>query len=364
MPDARLSRLRSTMAAAQLPAFLVIEPINVGYLSGFTGSTAALIITPEDALMVTDGRYTIQAQRECPGFEIRQMEMTQGLMDRVALEAKALGRTPLGVEGETITINRFQALAKQLEGFELRPTEDIVETLRRVKDEGEIDLIRAACGIVDRAFEFLLTLIRPGISERDLATEIEYFMKKAGSEKEAFDTIVASGARAALPHGRASDKLLEAGDFITFDFGARVGGYHSDITRTIVLGTATDRQREVYQVVLDAQQAAIAALRPGMTGKEADQVARDRIAARGYGDYFGHGLGHGLGRHVHDGGGLSQRIDMTLAAGMVLTVEPGIYIEDWGGVRIEDDVVLRETGAEILTHAPKELIEIPVTSSG
>ena len=166
------------------------------------------------------------------------------------------------------------------------------------------------------------------------------------------------------PHGRASDKLLEAGDFITFDFGARVGGYHSDITRTIVLGTATDRQREVYQVVLDAQQAAIAALRPGMTGKEADQVARDRIAARGYGDYFGHGLGHGLGRHVHDGGGLSQRIDMTLAAGMVLTVEPGIYLEDWGGVRIEDDVVLRETGAEILTHAPKELIEIVVPSGG
>jgi Xaa-Pro aminopeptidase len=280
-------------------------------------------------------------------------------MDRVAAEVKELGRAVLGVEGDTLTVNHFRKLTTDLEGIELRPTEDVVEILRQVKDEGEIDLIRAACDIVDRAFEFILTLVRPGIPERDLATEIEYFMKKAGSEKEAFDTIVASGARSALPHGRASEKLLAAGDFVTFDYGARVGGYHSDITRTVVLGTATDRQREVYQVVLDAQQAALAALRPGMTGKEADLVARDLIAARGYGDAFGHGLGHSLGRHVHDGGGLSQRIDMTLAAGMVLTVEPGIYFEDWGGVRIEDDVVLRETGAEILTHAPKELIEIP-----
>jgi Xaa-Pro aminopeptidase len=347
------------MAEAQLPAFLVTDPINVGYLSGFSGSSGALVVTPEDAIMVTDGRYTVQAQRECPGFQIRQTEVTQGLMDRVAAEVKELGRAVLGVEGDTLTVNHFRKLTTDLEGIELRPTEDVVEILRQVKDEGEIDLIRAACDIVDRAFEFILTLVRPGIPERDLATEIEYFMKKAGSEKEAFDTIVASGARSALPHGRASEKLLAAGDFVTFDYGARVGGYHSDITRTVVLGTATDRQREVYQVVLDAQQAALAALRPGMTGKEADLVARDLIAARGYGDAFGHGLGHSLGRHVHDGGGLSQRIDMTLAAGMVLTVEPGIYFEDWGGVRIEDDVVLRETGAEILTHAPKELIEIP-----
>jgi Xaa-Pro aminopeptidase len=358
MLHARVSRLREAMAEAGLPAFLVTDPINVGYLSGFTGSTAALVITPQEALMVTDSRYTVQAQRECPGFQVRQTELTQGLMDRVAAEVKALGRAALGVEGDAVTINDFQGLAKQLEGIELRPTESVVEILRRVKDETEIELTRAACGIVDRAFEFILTLVRPGIPERDLATELEYFMKKAGSEKEAFDTIVASGARSALPHGRASEKPLAAGDFVTFDYGARVGGYHSDITRTVVLGTATDRQREVYQVVLDAQQAALAALRPGMTGKEADQVARGLIAARGYGDAFGHGLGHSLGRHVHDGGGLSQRVDMTLAAGMVLTVEPGIYLENWGGVRIEDDVVLRDGGAELLTHAPKALIEV------
>jgi Xaa-Pro aminopeptidase len=185
-------------------------------------------------------------------------------------------------------------------------------------------------------------------------------MKKAGSEKEAFDTIVASGARSALPHGRASEKRLEAGDFITFDFGGRVGGYHSDLTRTVVLGRATEKHREVYQVVLDAQQAALAALRPGMTGKEADQIARAVITARGYGDNFGHGLGHGLGRLCHDGGGLSQRVDLTLEPCMVMTVEPGVYLEGWGGVRIEDDVVIRDGGVEILTHAPKEMIEVPV----
>jgi Xaa-Pro aminopeptidase len=346
------------MAELPLPAFLVTQTDNVGYISGFTGTSAALIVTEADALLVTDSRYTVQARRECPGFDVRQSELTQGLMDRAAADVKALGLTTLGVEGASLTVKQFAAMTNALEGVELRPTEEIVERLRLVKDDSEVDRIREACGIVDRAFEFILTQIRPGVRERDLAIELEYFMKKAGSEKEAFDTIVASGARSALPHGRASDKRLEAGDFITFDFGARVGGYHSDLTRTVVLGPATERHREVYQVVLDAQLAALGALRPGMTGKEADHVARDLIAARGYGENFGHGLGHGLGRQVHDGGGLSQRIDLTLESGMVMTVEPGVYLEGWGGVRIEDDVVLRDGGVEVLTHAPKELIEV------
>lgn len=358
MVHQRLNRLRAAMAEAQLPALLVRQPENVGYLSGFTGSSAALLVTPEAALLVTDPRYTVQAQRECPGLDIRQTELTQSLVDRLADDVKAAGLSVLGVEA-SITVSQLEAMRKKLVPVELRPVEEMVEKLRLVKDEGEIDLIQTACGIVDRAFEFILTLVRPGVPERDLAIELEYFMKKAGSEKEAFDTIVASGARSALPHGRASDKLLEVGDFITFDFGARVRGYHSDLTRTVVLGNATDRQREVYQVVLDAQQAALEALRPGMTGKEADQVARDLITARGYGEKFGHGLGHSLGRHVHDGGGLSQRVDTTLEAGMVMTVEPGVYLDGWGGVRIEDDVVIRENGVQILTHAPKELIEVP-----
>ncbi len=358
MTEARLARLRVVMAEGQLPAFLVTQPENVGYLSGFTGSTAALLITAESAIFITDSRYTVQAGRECPGFEIRQSGLTQGLMDRVAADIQALGITTLGTEGDAMTVNQFVALKEALPGVEPRPTAGIIEKLRLVKDETEIARIREACGIVDRAFAFILTLVRPGIAERELAAELEFFMKKAGSEGEAFPTIVASGARSALPHGRASDKLLETGDFVTFDFGASIGGYHSDITRTVVVGPASDRQREVYQVVLDAQQAALAGIRPGMAGKEADLVARDLITARGFGENFGHGLGHGLGRQVHDGGGFSQRIDIMLEAGMVMTVEPGVYLEGWGGVRIEDDVVLRDGGVELLTHAPKELIEV------
>jgi Xaa-Pro aminopeptidase len=358
MIEQRLARLRAAMAEAQLPAFLVTQIDNVGYLSGFSGSSAALVVTPDTALFFTDGRYATQAQRECPGFEVRQSDMTQSLMDRVTAEVKGLGIPTVGIEGNSITVNQLEAMQKGLEGVELKPTSDVVETLRRIKDEGEIERIRAACGIVDRAFEYILGQLRPGISEREVAAELEYWMKKAGSEDEAFPTIVASGARSALPHGRASGKLLEKGDLITFDFGARVGGYHSDLTRTVVLGQATERQREVYEVVLDAQMAALAALRPGMTGKEADQVARDRIAAHGLGENFSHGLGHGLGRHVHDHPALSQRAEITLEPGMVVTVEPGVYLEGWGGVRIEDDVVLRDGGIEILTHAPKELIEV------
>ena len=185
-------------------------------------------------------------------------------------------------------------------------------------------------------------------------------MKREGAEKEAFDTIVASGARSAHPHGRASSKPLEAGDLITFDFGARIGGYNSDLTRTVVLGAANARQREVYEVVLEAQLAALAAIRAGAEAKAVDAVARDLIAARGYGENFGHGLGHGLGRTVHDHTGFSTRSTVVLEAGMVLTVEPGVYLEGWGGVRIEDDVLVTHEGCEILTHAPKHLIEVPV----
>jgi Xaa-Pro aminopeptidase len=358
MLQLRLARLRAVLGELQLPAFLVTQTDNAGYISGFTGSSAALILTPDQAVLVTDGRYVSQAQRECPGFVVRQSEATQSLTDCVAAEIRSMALSTVGIEAASVTLQQFDALQKALEGVVLKPTTGVVETLRLVKDEGEIERIRTACGIADRAFEYIVTQIRPGIAERALAADLEYHMRKLGSEREAFDTIVASGARSALPHGRASDKLLEVGDFITFDFGARIGGYHSDLTRTVVLGTASDQQREVYQVVRDAQAAALAALRPGMTGKEADQVARDLIAARGYGDRFGHGLGHGLGRQVHDGGGLSQRIDLTLEAGMVMTVEPGVYLEGWGGVRIEDDVVVREGGVEDLTHAPKDLIEV------
>lgn len=359
-PPHRLTRFRDRLAELEVPAALVLDPLNVGYLSGFTGSNGAVLATADRAVFVTDGRYTTQARRECPGFEIAIAPSSGAFLDAVAEQAGTLGTETLALEAEYVTLAAFEALQEKLSGVTLQPVKELASPLRRVKDAAEIAAIREACAIADLTFEFILTLLKPGVSERDIAAELEYFMKKQGSEREAFDTIVVSGANSALPHGRPSDKPLAEGDFITFDFGARVRRYPSDLTRTVVLGTATDRHREIYQTVLDAQLAGIAAIRAGADGKAVDTAAREVIAARGYGEHFSHGLGHGIGLHIHDHVALSQRSEVRLEAGMVITVEPGIYLEGWGGVRIEDDVLVTETGCEILTHAPKHLIEVPI----
>ncbi len=360
--NSRLDRFRARLAELDLPGALILEPINVGYLSGFTGSTAALLVTPEQARFITDSRYAVQAQQECAGWQVVVLGDSGGYNDKIQEEIRHSGLTSLAIESDFVTVERFQQLQGKLEGIELKSVPELVSALRSIKDAGEIELTRRACALVDRGFAFLRTIVKPGMAERDVAIELEYFLKKNGSEDEGFDTIVASGVRSALPHGRASGKLLEAGDFVTFDFGARVEGYHADITRTVVLGRATERQREVYHTVLEAQLAALGAIRAGVEGKAVDAVARDLIRERGFGQYFGHGLGHGLGRVVHDypSRALSPKSDTVLQSGMIVTVEPGIYIEGWGGVRIEDDVVVTESGCEILTHSTKELIEIPV----
>ncbi|MCC2669888.1 MAG: Xaa-Pro dipeptidase [Armatimonadetes bacterium] len=356
----RIDNFRRRLSELAVPAALVTDPLNVGYLSGFTGSNGAVLVTAERAVFVTDGRYTTQAKRECPGFELAIAPSSGAFTDALAERVKDLAPESLAVESDHVTIARLKELEEKLPGLALRPLLDLASPLRRVKDAGEIAAIREACAITDRAFEYLLTLLRPGVTEREIAADLEHWMKRNGSEKPAFETIVVSGANSALPHGRPTDKPLEAGDFITFDFGARVRLYPSDLTRTVVLGAATDRHREVYQTVLDAQLAAIEAIRPGADGKAVDSVARDLIAARGFGANFSHGLGHGIGLHIHDHIAFSQRAEVTLEPGMVVTVEPGIYVEGWGGVRIEDDVLVTADGHEVLTHAPKQLIEVPV----
>jgi len=356
----RSERFRNRMVELGLPAALVLDPLNVGYLSGFTGSNGAVLMTPSRAVFITDGRYTTQAKTQCLGFEIVIAASSGAFVDVVAEQALGLGTSELAVEAEFVTLAASAALQEKLTGVALKPTKELVLPLRHVKDAGEIGAIREACALADRTFEYLLTLLKPGVTEREIAADMEYFMKKHGAEKEAFDTIVASGANSALPHGRPSDKPLAIGDFVTFDFGARIRRYPSDLTRTVVMGPATQRQREVYQAVLDAQLAAIAAIAPGADGKAVDAVARDLLTARGLGEQFMHGLGHGLGLHIHDHVALSQRSELKVAAGMVLTVEPGVYLEGWGGVRIEDDILVTETGHEVLTHAPKHLIEVPV----
>jgi len=317
-----------------------------------------VLATPERAVFITDCRYAQQAAAECPGFELAVTPPGGGYAETIAEQAKALGLAALAIEADHVTLAQRDSLAEKLNGVELTAVKEIVAPLRMVKDAEELARIRAACALVDDAFQWLLEFVRPGRTEREVAIELEYRLKRAGSEKDAFDTIVASGYRSAMPHGRASEKVLEAGDFVTIDFGARVEGYHSDLTRTVVLGRATDRQREVYETVLAANRAGVGAIRAGMEGKEVDAVARAVIEAAGLGEHFGHGLGHGLGLHVHDHPAFGKTSTVTLQAGMVATVEPGIYLEGWGGVRIEDDVLVTEDGCEVLTHAPRKLFEL------
>jgi Xaa-Pro aminopeptidase len=350
--------LRALMAERELPALLLTDVENIGYVSGFSGSNAVLLVTPAEDRFITDSRYTVQAAEECPGFTVRVCASSAAVTDTILEQLQELGVKRLAFEADVVTVAQFEKMREKLPEVEWLGASGVVEALRLVKDAEELRRIREAVAIVDRTFKHILPLLQPGAVERDIAIEIEYFMKRAGAEKEAFDTIVASGFRSAMPHGRASGKALESGDFVTLDFGARWQGYHSDITRTLVLGKASDRQREIYGIVREAQETGLRAIRAGVTGVDADAAARKVIEDRGYGEQFGHGLGHGLGRSIHDGGSLSPRSEITLAAGMVMTVEPGIYIEGWGGVRIEDDVVVTDTGCEVLTRSPKELLEL------
>jgi Xaa-Pro aminopeptidase len=264
----------------------------------------------------------------------------------------------LGFEAGNLTMSAFDKLAKELPSKTLVKTENLVEALRLLKDSGEIAAIERSCALVDETFNEILNFIKPGVTEADIAIELEYRMRKHGADAPGFETIIASGKNGAKPHAQPSEKAVENGDFVTMDFGARLNAYNSDITRTVAVGAITDEQRKVYDTVLKAQKAAVAALRPGITCVDADKVARDIIAEAGYGEYFGHGLGHSLGLDVHDGARLSPSAEpeAKVRPGEVWTIEPGIYVPDFCGVRIEDDVLVTESGSRVLTHAPKELI--------
>ncbi|MCC6444439.1 MAG: aminopeptidase P family protein [Armatimonadetes bacterium] len=356
MQTSRLERLRLRLVEKEVEGLLLTQLDNIGYISGFTGSTAVALVTERAALFFVDSRYEVQAQAQCPEFEVRKV--SDGLLVTAAKSAQEMGVRTLGFEQDYVTVRQHTDLGNECPDLTLMGLSGMVEDMRQVKDAGEIDLIRTACKIVDDTFAFILPRIKPGVRERDLALELDWRMRRLGAEKEGFDTIIASGCRSAMPHGKASEKIIEAGDFVTLDFGPRRQGYHADLTRTVVVGKATDEQRKVYHTVLEAQLKAIDALRPGVAGKAVDEVARNHIKGAGYGDYFGHGLGHGLGRAVHDGPTNSPKSEAILQAGVVTTIEPGIYIPDWGGVRIEDDCLITETGCEVLTHSPKELIEV------
>ena len=349
----KLTKLRSMLRQEGIDGLLLTNSYNRTYMTGFTGTAGVVLLSAERALFITDFRYVEQAQKQAVGYEI--VQHTGPITEEVAKRAKELGITKLGFEQDTLTYSEYRMYGDKTEA-ELVPVSGLVEKLRLIKTDAEIKILKEAAQIADAAFTHILSFIRPGVSELAVSNELEFFMRKQGAAASSFDIIVASGHRSALPHGVASEKLIETGEFVTLDFGAYYKGYCSDITRTIAVGEPSQDLKDIYDVVLEAQLRGLDGIRAGITGKEADALTRDYITEKGYGKYFGHSTGHGIGLEIHEGPGLSFRSDTALEPGMAVTVEPGIYIAGLGGVRIEDDVIVTKEGNEILTHSPKELI--------
>jgi len=353
-----LSRLRDRMAKDGIEAMLVSDPVNVGWLTGFTGSFGRVIVTKDDAHFVTDSRYVLQAREEVPGIPASTFATPTDGDVYVGEQAVSMGISKLGFESATTTYAQWKRSSEKMKGLELEPVADIFMDLRMWKSPEEIAKIRVACGVADAAFAHITRMIQPGVTEYDLCLDLEFFIRRQGAEI-AFPSIVVSGERSARPHGKPSEKKLEVGDFVTMDFGARVAGYNSDITRTVVVGEASPRHCQIYAAVLKAQLWALDAIRAGAKARDVDAGTRAILAEDDLAKYFGHGLGHGLGRVVHDGGRLSTASENIIEQGQIWTIEPGVYIEGFGGVRIEDDVLITEDGIEILTHSPKELLILP-----
>ncbi len=350
-------RLQSKLQQSGIEAVLVSDIANVRWASGFTGSFGFAIVTPTAGVFISDSRYAVQAREQVTTLDVVTFATPTDVMDVIAEQAKKLGVGTLKFESDSATYGTYDSWTKKLQGIQLEPLSGFFDSLRLVKTADEVRRIRAACGIADAAFEHVRRLIQPGLTEWDLAIEIDFFIRRQGADS-AFHTIAVSGANSARPHGVPSEKKLENGDFVTMDFGAKVEGYCSDITRTVVAGTASDRHREVYGQVLKAQLAALEMMRPGVAAADIDKKSRDVLDEIGLAKYFGHGLGHGLGSVVHDSGRLNPSSTAVLEEGQVWTVEPGVYIADFGGVRIEDDVLVTSNGIEILTKSTKELLEL------
>lgn len=349
----RLAKLRDKMKLKNLEAVLITKRVNYMYMSGFTGTSAILYITCDRAVLITDFRYMEQAAKQAPDYEVvRYQGSIYEELNRLIESDKI---SELSFEDSDLTYAQYTEYAKKL-SVRLVPLGRAAEDLRIVKDEAEIDLIKKSAAIADQVFSHILGFIRPGISEIGVAAEMEHHMRRLGAEGPSFETIVASGKRSSMPHGVASEKIIEAGDVITLDFGTIYKGYCSDITRTVFLGKPGSEMEKIYNIVLEANLLGIEAVKCGMSGKEIDTVSREFIQKAGYGEYFGHGLGHGVGLEIHEDPTLSMRGDIILKDGMVVTVEPGIYIPDLGGVRIEDMVVADGTKARVLTASTKEMI--------
>jgi Xaa-Pro aminopeptidase len=357
----RLARLRTRLQDQALDTFLVLQGENRRYLSGFTGedgqfneSAGALLITPERQILATDSRYETQARIEAHEFEIYRY--TEGLASSLPEILRMLRTERLGFESARLSYLQFQKFQDHLKRDTLTaslvPTENLVEDLRMTKEPQEIEAIKESLVISESVFETIVNTLCVGTSEKELAWAIEKGLRQSGAESVAFPPIVASGPNAALPHAIPTDRPIGRGEPILFDWGARLNGYCSDISRTIVLGSPDETFNKVSQVVQDAQSMAIEAMKPGVSTQTVDKIARDYITAKGFGDHFGHGLGHGVGLATHEKPNLSPVRPMNLEVGMVTTVEPGIYLPGWGGVRLENMVVVKEGGAVVLNRYP------------
>lgn len=348
-----LDRLKKLVSVIPANATLILSPENLYYFSGFTGGEGMLYIDKNKLLLFTDSRYTIQASAEAPDFEIIDTAKTS-----VGEFLKSQGDMAYGFEDDYVTFSKFAGLKRFSPKSVFSPVSSQINKIRMIKDESELSLIKKAASIADNAFSYILDKIEVGKTEREIALDLEYFMLRQGAEGLSFDTIAASGVRSAMPHGVATDKVIEQGDFLTLDFGCKYRGYCSDMTRTVVVGRASERQKEIYDIVLAAQKEALLTIRAGELASSVDEAARGIIENAGYGKNFGHGLGHSLGLKVHELPSCSPKSSDILTENMMMTVEPGIYIEDFGGVRIEDLVLVTKDGYSNFTTSTKELIEL------
>ena len=344
------------MADLELDAFLVSDPLNRLYLSGFTGSSAYLMVTQADAVLVTDFRYLDQAARESPSYRVHRTRSGLPWLPEVAV---CIGAHRLGFEADHVSVATHMSFMASLEesddasDVQLESTSEVIERIRGVKDADELALLERSVRIADEAMASASSIMEPGITEAQISWHIEQELRRLGAEGPSFDIIVAAGPNGALPHHRADDTVVEHGDTVVIDMGALFEHYRSDLTRTLAVGEPDGKFTAIYDIVLEAQRAAIDGARPGMTGGEVDALARDLISEAGFGEEFGHGLGHGVGLAVHEHPMVVPRSDDVIENGMVFTIEPGIYISAWGGVRIEDMVVMENDRARVLTASPK-----------
>lgn len=347
----RVERLRTLIVQQGLDALLVVGAENRRYLSGFTGSAGVLIITPHEALLATDFRYYEQVKLQAPDFAL--VEVVGLVAKALAAEVQRLGLRRVGFEAQNLTVDTYQQWQTEMPGVEWAPTKGLVESLRMVKDEGEIALIEQAVDLADAAMTHIMEWMRPGVTEREVSWELEVYMRTQGAERLAFTTIVGSGPNGAMSHAVTSERPIAWGDPVVIDMGAMVQGYCSDLTRSFCLGQASEEYLAIWHTVLQAQEAAERAIRPGLSGVEADATARRLIYDAGYEGKFGHGLGHGVGLAIHEDPRAGMTSEDTLAVNHILTVEPGIYLPGQFGVRIEDMVAITAEGCRVLTRCPK-----------